>query len=136
MEHALQYVKVVAGGKRIEAGMEVQVTPTTVRRERYGGIVGKVKRVSAFPISAEAVGSIVGSSEVVRELAPPGGMIEVEIELERANTPSGFRWTSAGPAAQLTPGTTTHTRVVVGKRAPLSYLIPGLRTLLGESDEP
>lgn len=126
----------VAGGKRIEEGMEVQVTPTTVRRERYGGIVGKVKRVSAFPISAEAVGSIVGSTEVVRELAPPGGMIEVEIELERANTPSGFRWTSAGPATQLTPGTTTRTRVVVGKRAPLSYLIPGLRTLLGEADEP
>jgi HlyD family secretion protein len=126
----------VAGGKRIEKGMEVQVTPTTVRRERYGGIVGKVVRVSAFPISAEAVGSIVGSSEVVRELAPPGGMIEVEIELERADTPSKFRWTSVGPTVQLTPGTTTHTRVVVGKRAPLSYLIPGLRTLLGEADDP
>lgn len=125
----------VAGGKRIEVGMVVQVTPTTVRRERYGGIVGKVKRVSAFPISAEAVGSIVGSSEVVRELSPPGGMIEVEIELERASTPSGFRWTSAGPATQPTPGTTTRTRVVVGTRAPLSYLIPGLRTLMGEADE-
>ena len=126
----------VAGGKRIEVGMAVQVTPTTVRRERYGGIVGVVKRVSAFPISAEAVGSIVGSTEVVRELAPPGGMIEVEIELERAATPSGFRWTSAGPPAVLTPGTTTRTRVVVGRRSPLTYLIPGLRTLLGESDDP
>jgi HlyD family secretion protein len=117
--------------------MDAQVTPTTVRRERFGGIVGKVKRVSEFPISAEAVASIVGSSEVVKELAPPGGMIEVEIELERdASTPSGFKWTSAGPPVQLTPGTTTRTRVVVGRRAPLSYLVPGLRTLMGEADEP
>jgi HlyD family secretion protein len=125
----------IAAGKRIEVGMEVQVTPTTLQRERYGSIVGVVKRVSAFPISPEAVGTIVGNAEIVHELSPAGAMIEVEVELRRGNTPSGFVWTSSGSRSPLTAGTTTRTRVVVNRRAPISYLIPGTRALLGEADD-
>ncbi|MEL6928506.1 MAG: biotin/lipoyl-binding protein, partial [Cyanobacteria bacterium J06600_6] len=33
-------------GKKIEAGMQAQITPTIVKRERYGGILGKVTQVS------------------------------------------------------------------------------------------
>lgn len=119
----------VASGKRVEPGMRVQVTPTTVQRERFGSMVGVVKKVSSFPISAEAAASIIGNAELVKGLLPQGGVIEVEVELEKAETPSGYRWTSADPEVQLSAGTTTKTRVVVERRRPVSYLLPILRKL-------
>jgi HlyD family secretion protein len=125
----------VASGKRIQPGMQVRVTPTTLQRERFGSIIGVVRKVSAFPISAEAAASIIGNTELVRGLLPPAGMIEVEVELEKAETPSGYRWTSAGPPVQLSAGTTTRTRVVVERRPPISYLMPVLRTLWEGADE-
>ncbi len=39
----------VSDGKKIEPGMDVRITPTTVERERYGSIIGKV--AYGFPIS-------------------------------------------------------------------------------------
>lgn len=118
----------LAEGKRVAPGMEALVTPTTIERERYGSIVGRVTRVAPFPTTAEAAATSVGSDELVRALAARGAMIELEIELAAANTPSGYRWTSRGPDTQFTPGTLTTTRIVVAHRAPWSYVAPVVRT--------
>jgi HlyD family secretion protein len=119
----------VASGKRIRPGLSVRVTPTTVQRQRYGSMYGKVIRVSPFPITHEAAANMLGNPDVVSGLLPSGGVIEVEVELEPAETPSGYRWTSAGSNEPVTAGTTTLTRVIVEERAPITYLLPVLRSL-------
>jgi HlyD family secretion protein len=112
-------------GKKIREGMEARITPTSVQRERHGSIIGKVTRVSGFPITAEAAATAVGHPEIVQALLQPGGMIEVEIELERDDgTVSGFRWTSAGPPLQFAAGTPAAVRVTVEERAPITYVFP------------
>jgi HlyD family secretion protein len=119
----------VASGKRIQPGMSVRATPTTVQRQRYGSIIGTVRRVSPFPITQEAAAKMLGNPEVVSGLLPRGGVIEVEVELQTAATPSGYRWTSAGSPEPVTAGTTTLTRVIVEERVPITYLLPVLRKL-------
>lgn len=120
----------IRGGKLLEVGQPVRVTPVTVQRERFGSIVGKVTRVSPFPVTIEAAGAMIGNPELVKAVSQPGGMIEVEIEMERdPSSPSGFKWTSSGPSLKFTSGTPTQVRVTVEERAPITYLFPILRSL-------
>lgn len=121
-------------GKQIQPGMTVQVTPSTVKRERFGGIVGVVTSVSAFPVSNQNVETTIGQPDLGSSLV--GGKparIEVIARFQvDPNTTSGYRWSSSrGPNLQLSPGTTTQVRVQVGERAPISYIIPILRSTTG-----
>jgi HlyD family secretion protein len=127
----------VKDGKRITPGMSIRVTPTTVQRERHGAILGKVTRVSSFPISQEAAANVVGSSEIARTLTQGSAVIEVEADLELdPNSPSGYKWTSKGPDLKFTAGTTSVARVTVDERAPITYVLPILGTwVFGTKDE-
>jgi len=129
----------VKDGKKIKPGMTIQVTPSTVKRERYGSIVGKVVRVSSFPVSQEAAMNIVGSKELAFALTGQGAMIEVETELQGASSPdseSGYEWTSRNPPVAVSQGTTTVNRVRVDDRAPITYVLPLLRTWFqGQKDD-
>ena len=117
----------LASGKRLEPGMLVAVTPSTVQRARYGGIYGKITRVSPYPITEESATAIIGNPEIVRALSQPGGMIEVEIELENSlESFSGFRWTSGGPRLKFSAGTTTMARVTVNQKPPIAFVFPSL----------
>jgi HlyD family secretion protein len=126
----------VRDGKRISVGDVARVTPSTVQREREGSILGRVRSVSAFPVTQESVVNDVGNAQIARTLLEQGGTIEVEIELERdANSYSGFRWTSKGPETKFTPGTTSAVRITIEQHAPITYLLPILRAwFLGEKD--
>lgn len=123
-------------GKRVRVGMQVRVAPTTIQRERYGSIIGTVTRVSAFPVTSRSPTAVVGNAELARAFMSPGGVIEVEVELERGPLPTGFKWTSAGPDRALTAGTTTRTTVTVEERAPITFLLPVLRGWLDSSTPP
>ena len=129
----------VKDGKKIKLGMTIQVTPSTVKRERYGSIVGKVVSVSSFPVSQEAAMNIVGSKELAFALTGQGAMIEVETELQGASSPdseSGYEWTSRNPPVAVSQGTTTVNRVRVDDRAPITYVLPLLRTWFqGQKDD-
>ncbi len=129
----------VKDGKKIKLGMTIQVTPSTVKRERYGSIIGEVVRVSSFPVSREAAMNIVGSKELAFALTGQGAMIEVETELQGASSPgseSGYEWTSKNPPVAVSQGTTTVNRVRVDDRAPITYVLPLLRTWLqGQKDD-
>ncbi|MFN3361059.1 MAG: NHLP bacteriocin system secretion protein [Pseudanabaenaceae cyanobacterium] len=134
----------VEDGKRIEQQrqrlearnqpLKAQVTPSTVKRERFGGIKGKVIKVSTFPVSREAASSLIGNPEVVETIAPRRAQIEVTIELEKGDTPSGYAWSSSrGPEGKITPGTTASVRVIVEEVPPITFVLPFLRTFFGLS---
>ena len=126
----------VRDGKRIFVGDHAHVTPSTVQREREGSIVGTVRRVSPFPITEEGVVNTVGNEEIAKALLQQGGAIEVEIDLEHdPNSYSGFRWTSKDPEKKFSAGTTATVRITIEQRAPITYLLPILRTwFMGEQD--
>ncbi|OUL29772.1 NHLP bacteriocin system secretion protein [Nostoc sp. RF31YmG] len=125
----------VADGKKIQPGMTIQITPQTVKRERFGGIVGNVTSISRFPITKEAAVSEVGNSEVVEALISEkqAGLIQVFSDLNLdTNTPSGYKWSSStGPNMKISSGTTTVVRVKVEERAPITFVLPILRSVSG-----
>ena len=125
----------IADGKKIQPGMTLQITPETVKRQRFGGIVGTVKNVSSFPITKEAAANIVGNSDVVQGLAgeKQEGLMEVHADLKfNSTTFTGYQWSSStGPQLKISPGTTTTVRVKVEERAPITFVLPILRSTSG-----
>lgn len=125
----------IADGKKIQPGMQMQVTPQTVKRERFGGIVGTVANVSAFPITKEAVAKEVGNPELAAGLVSEkqDGVMQVLGNLEiDPKTASGYKWSSStGPQLKISSGTTTVVRVTVEERAPITFVFPILRSVSG-----
>ncbi|MFM6405135.1 MAG: NHLP bacteriocin system secretion protein, partial [Microcystis sp.] len=121
-------------GKQIQKGMQVQITPSMIKRERYGGILGKVTEVSPFSVTTEDIATIVGNPELAQSLSGQQPRIQVIAELERDsnNINNGYKWSSSkGPVLELSGGTTAQIQIQVGERRPISYVIPILRSLTG-----
>jgi HlyD family secretion protein len=116
----------VGNGKKIKPGMQIQITPDMVKRERFGGIVGKVVSVSPFPVTSQGAALVLGNQELANKLIANEPKIEVTAELELdKSTPSGYRWSSSGgPKLQISTGTTTTNRVQVEKQAPITFMLP------------
>ena len=125
----------IGDGKKIKSGMKIYITPDTVRRERFGGIVGTVNQVSGFPITKEGATNLVGSPEVVEEIiSKVGPVIEVQAQLNLdPSTSSGYKWSSSqGPKnLTITSGTTTIARVTIEKQAPIGLILPIFREWSG-----
>jgi HlyD family secretion protein len=123
----------VRDGKKIQPGMRIQITPDTVERERYGGILGTVSSVSPVPVTKEGAAGIIGNTELVQSLMPDGAYIEVRARLDTdPSNFSGYRWSSSrGPEIRITSGLTHSTRVTIEGRAPVTYFLPILREAAG-----
>ena len=125
----------VGDGKKIQSGMKMYLTPDTVRRERFGGIVGTVTQVSPFPITKQGASNLVGNAEVVEEIVSQvGSVIAVQAKLQLdPSTPSGYKWSSStGPKnLKISSGTTTVARVTIEKQAPIALVLPILREWSG-----
>lgn len=123
----------IADGKKIKPGMSVQITPDTVKRERFGGIMGTVTEVSSFPITSEAASKIIGNPEIIKALGGQGALIAVTSQLKpNSNNFSGYHWSSSeGPRLQITQGTTTTVSVNIENRRPITFVIPILREWTG-----
>jgi HlyD family secretion protein len=135
----------VQDGKKIEQRMkdlkekgkavEVQVTPTTVKRERFGGIKGTVTSVSVFPITKEGAALSVGNADLVESLVAKGPQLEVVAKLKPdTSTFSGYAWSSSkGPLMKMSSGTTTAVRATVEEVPPITFVLPFLRSFFGLS---
>jgi HlyD family secretion protein len=125
----------IADGKKIEPGMTVQVTPQTVKRQRFGGILGTVTNISQFPITKESAISEVGNIEIVDNLfsQKQGGIMQVMVRLKLdSQTFSGYQWSSSkGPQLKISSGTTSIARIKIEDRAPITFLLPFLRESSG-----
>jgi HlyD family secretion protein len=122
-------------GKKVLQGMEVLVSPTTVKAEEYGFIKGEVRDVSDYPVSSQALIRVLRDQNLVEELTGGSAPIEVLVDLiEDPETPSGFKWSSSvGPPNKVFSGTLVSGTVSVEKKKPISYVIPMIRKAMGTS---
>ncbi|MCE5333483.1 MAG: NHLP bacteriocin system secretion protein [Desulfobacteraceae bacterium] len=117
-------------GKRLFKGMPVQVSPSVVLQREHGSIVGHVEFVSKYPVTVDSVVNYVGNSKVAERLIQDNRQIEVFVRLEpNGQNPSGYAWTSGrGPEVEITAGTLADVGVRVEKRAPITFVVPKLKT--------
>ncbi len=70
-----------ANGKRVKSGMEVQVSPSTVRREEYGFMKGEIQVVGDYAVTKDAVKSVTANNQLAEELLKSGTKVEVHVGL-------------------------------------------------------
>ncbi len=120
-------------GKKVRSGMAVRVSPSTVKREEYGTLLGRVAWVAEFPSTARGMKRLLGNEALVTKLMEQGPPIQVNVGLTRdASTPTGYLWSSSrGPSLEITSGTLASGDVVVREERPIALVIPTLRQALG-----
>jgi hypothetical protein len=122
---AILYLSAV-DGKIVQPGMTVHVSPSTVRKEEYGVMLGRVISVGDFPATYQGMLRILGSDELVRALSRGGAPIEVRVELLKAeaNTDNPrFQWSSSkGPSVAIQSGTFCTASIIINERRPISLI--------------
>jgi len=123
-----------ADARRLPAGLPVEVELLWDQRGRFGGIVGKVTRVLALPATEEDISTTIGNPQLARDLLKRGPVMRTEIALERdPASRDGYRWTLSGGSGvfPVREGLTIAAHAYVEWRTPITYVIPGLRSLTG-----
>jgi HlyD family secretion protein len=120
-------------GKRVQVGMAARVSPSTVKKEEFGYLLGRVTWVAAFPSTSRGMVHLLGNEALVTKLMQDGPPIQVDVALERApRTPTGYRWSSSrGPEGRISSGTLADGSVVVREDRPVSLVLPAVREKLG-----
>lgn len=121
-------------GKRIKTGMNVLISPSTIKKEEFGSIKGEVEQVSAFPSTEKTMFAVLQNQDLVKEFSKEGVTIAVRVHLKKdTSTFSGYAWTSSqGPEQEITAGTIVNVLITVRTQAPVTLIIPGFKKLLGE----
>ncbi len=122
-----------SSGKQVQVGMEARISPSTVKRERYGYIVGEVTWVASFPATQRGMMRLLSNADLVAQLMVQGSPIQVEVRLnEDSATPTGYEWSSsAGPDLEITSGTLAAGSVLLKRERPITLVIPKIRALIG-----
>ena len=119
--------------KNAREGMEVQISPSTVKREEYGFMKGKIVYVSDYPSTTAALMRNFENELLVSSLTNAGPVTEMRIALEHdARTPTGFQWsTSMGPSTNITSGTICSVLVVTRRQRPIALVLPYMKSRMG-----
>jgi HlyD family secretion protein len=122
-----------SAGKRVQPGMRVRISPSTVKREEFGSMLGKVVWAAEFPSTQKGMNRLLGNEALVEKLMKEGPPIQVNVALDRdASTPTGYRWSSSiGPSLSISSGTLASGAVVVREEKPIRLILPKVREKLG-----
>lgn len=120
-------------GKKVKPGMDIFISPSTIKREDYGYMVGKVTAVAEFPSTSQGMMRIMQNQELVKQLSAGAAPIQINADLTPdAGATSGFKWTSpGGPPLLIQSGTLGTANISVRSQRPISLVIPMLREFVG-----
>jgi HlyD family secretion protein len=120
-------------GKRIKPGMQVNIEPSTVKREEFGMMLGKIETVSNFPMTPQGMVAVLHNDSLVTRFSRDGAPYAATVVLDDdSSTASGYRWAvGQGPATRLTSGTLARAEITTRRQRPLDLVIPLIRHLTG-----
>jgi HlyD family secretion protein len=122
-----------AKAKEIRAGMDAQISPTTVRREEYGFLRAKVVSVADYPATPAALMRNFQNETLVKSLLGEGPITELLVSLQPdPKSSSKFLWSSPlGPPVTLSSGTLCNAQIITRQQRPVSLVIPYFKEKLG-----
>lgn len=120
-------------GKKVKPGMDIFISPSTIKREEYGYMVGKVTAVAEFPSTSQGVMRILQNQQLVQQLSAGAAPIQINADLTPdAGATSGYKWTSpGGPPVLIQSGTLGTANISIRSQRPISLVIPMLREFVG-----
>lgn len=131
-EQIVRCYVVLSDGKKLEEGMEVVITPSTVSEDEYGHMTGTVTSVGTYTVSSTEMLQMLGDEVMVQGFQQQGPCVEVLISLDKdESTASGYAWSNRkGETVTVDENTPVTAKVRVKEDAPISKLIPFLRSKL------
>jgi HlyD family secretion protein len=120
-------------GRRIEAGMRVEMVPGGVKPEETGYFLGTVDGVSDAPLSGTALDRYLKNEVLVDQFTEGGGAYLVNVSVQAdSTTVSGYKWTSrTGAPIAFGSGTLVTGKIIVRETRPVALIIPALKRWLG-----
>ena len=108
--------------QQIHAGMDVQVLPSTVEREKYGYIRGQVESVAEFAATRQEMLTALGDPDSVTAVSASGPVFEVRIAL-RTDGEGHYVWSASnGPPSPIVSGTPCQVIIQVGDERPIDKM--------------
>jgi len=122
-----------ADGKRVYPGMVVRVAPSSVKKEEYGALLGRIVEVSDYPATREGMLSILQNDQLVAAYSQEGAPYAARVDLQTdPATANGYKWTSGqGPPLRITAGTALEADITVSEDPPINLIIPFIRKQTG-----
>lgn len=134
--NAVCYVK-LGDAKKLKQGMLTYVYPSTVNKDEYGHIIGKVQTVADHVATNTEMQGQLGNESLVETFGKEGPVVEVICELEKdTETKSGYHWSSErGNTIELSQGTMINATIITEEKKPIDLLIPYIKGKLDFSDD-
>ena len=125
-------------GKKVEPGMEVIVSPTTVNENEYGHMQAEVIHVDDYVSTASSIRSILGDDTLAQAFTQNGPVVGVICRLRvDETTASGYWWSNSKGGELMVPeGTMVTADIITEEKAPIDMLIPYLKDKLSMAVEP
>jgi HlyD family secretion protein len=119
-------------GKQISPGMTAHIALSTVNKREWGALNGRVASISEFPATPQGMAAVLGNPQLVQSFGGASAPFEARIDLQQADTPSGYAWGSGiGPTLGLSSGTTLAAAIAVREEPPINLVLPSLRQATG-----
>ncbi len=125
----------LANAKKLERGMQVNVTLDSLDSSSYGNMVARVINIDAYATPSEAMASVIGSGNNLESIfVRDGAVVAVACELyPDANTLSGYYWSNdKGSTVNVQNGSLVTARIVTDEVAPITKLFSKLSDIWGD----
>lgn len=113
-------------GKRIQPGMPIKLSPSVVKRERHGVILGEVVSIEGFASTRLGMMRVLHNESLVDAFLgeTAGAPLALRAKLLRDDAnPSGYRWSSGtGPDLVLSSGTRLDADITTSTQHPISLV--------------
>ena len=110
-------------GKRVEVGMTIQLAPNGVDVSESGSLIGVVRTVSQYPITAQGIQQHLGNAQLAQWIlqAQQGAVMEVTFDLVKdPDSESGYLWTSVvGKHRPITAGSFCTGSIIIERKPPI-----------------
>ncbi|MBQ6131659.1 MAG: HlyD family efflux transporter periplasmic adaptor subunit [Selenomonadaceae bacterium] len=110
-------------GKRVEAGMTIQLAPNGADVSQTGSLIGVVRSVSQYPITAQGIQQHLGNAQLAQWIlqAQNSSLMEVTFDLVKDSADkSGYLWTSkVGEHKMITPGSFCTGSIIIERKPPI-----------------
>ena len=119
-------------GRRVLPQMLAQIVPSTVKREEDGFIWANIRQVSDYPVTKASMMLLMQNEGLVGYLSGSEPPTEIRATLMEAESPSGYKWSSAkGPSIAIASGTICDAQIIIRHQRPLSLVVPFLKKSIG-----
>ena len=125
----------LAQAKRLERGMEVNITLDALDSNSYGHMVARVVNIDAYPTPREGITSVTGADNYLESaFTKDGAVVAVACELlPDPQTASGYYWSNAkGASVQVQNGSLVTAKIITDEVAPITKLFSKLRDVWGD----